>query len=132
MISYTLQIIIARGVEVSRFKEGVCHPLPGATAPAESSAPVPTSPPRSALKNIGTCIFLSAGRLVNMFMMPFPQFTVLPTAHAQFYGKLMVCLSSFRGLVGKLSGYITTTDAVATHTSRPALQSSVDMLETLI
>ena len=65
------------------------------------------------LKNIGTCIFLSAGRLVNMFMMPFPQFTVLPTAHAQFYGKLMVCLSSFRGLVGRLSGYITTCKTLA-------------------
>ena len=65
------------------------------------------------LKNIGTYNFLSAGRLVHVFMIPFPQFTVLPTAHAQFYGQLMVCLSSFRGIVGNLSGYITTCKTLA-------------------
>ena len=58
------------------------------------------------LKYIGTPSFLSVRRLANVFMIPFPQFTVLPTAHAKFYGQLMVYLSSFRGLVGRLSGYV--------------------------
>ena len=42
------------------------------------------------LKYIGTYNFLSTGQLVNVFMIPFPQFIVQPTVHAQFYGKLIV------------------------------------------
>ena len=67
--------------------------------------------------------FLSVRRLVNLFMISFPQFTVLPsTARAQFYGKLMVYLS--RGLVGRLTGYVRSYITLA---GMIVLQSSVDM-----
>ena len=68
---------------------------------------------RKKLKYIGSSELLYAVWLVNVFIIPLSQFTGLPADHRQFYGQLMVCLSSFRGIVGNLSGYITTCKTLA-------------------